>query len=585
MTTEYTNNFRFNLPDFRMGPWHDLVNTNTVRIDQLLMSIYQGVDTSPWQNNYNYKAGVTAVDNADNSFWVCVVDHTSAPAPTTFAEDRLAHPTYWNRVVVGIAPRGPWLNDTHYLVNDMVSDASQGVIAICITEHISSPDPATIRDDAANWTFIVDMTGTDALDASLVAYDDSTGYTGAGDVDVALDWLASVSHTNEAAIASIGPVVVEHEARLDTAESEIDVAQAQLADHDTRISSNTATIGSHTTQIAAITASDTAQNARLTSIEGAGYIGEAPNDGNKYARQSHAWIPIDTAAVLVSDTAPASAPDNALWWESDTGQLYIRYNDGDTTQWVVAVPQLDAGSFLSSDPNANQVVRTDAAQATLTTTQKRQAQQNIFLAPTITRLLSGSGTYNTPTGCTWLRVRMVASGAGGCGSGTAAVAGTAGNNTTFGPHTANGGGAGSASSGGIGGSGTIGAGGVGYVHPGGGGEGGNAQITTNDIRSGGMGGSSMMGGGAYGMYYGNPGAAAAVNSGGGGGGGGSNNAAIQSGPGGGGGGGLDIIIAAPAASYAYSVGASAAGGAAGTGGLAGGASGSGQILVEEHYGS
>ena len=381
MTTEYTNNFRFNLPDFRMGPWHDLVNTNTVRIDQLLMSIYQGVDTSPWQNNYDYVAGVTAVDNADNSFWVCVVTHTSAPAPTTFAEDRLAHPTYWNRVVVGIAPRGPWLNDTHYLVNDMVSDASQGVIAVCITEHVSSPDPATIRDDAPYWTFIVDMTGTDALDASLVAYDDSTGYTGAGDVDVALDYLASVSHTLEDQVASIGPVVIEHETRLDTAESEIDVAQAQLADHDSRISSNTAAIGTHTTQIAAITASDTAQNARLTAIEGAGYVNDAPADGNKYARKDHAWIPIDTAAVLVSDTPPAGAPDNALWWESDTGQLYIRFNDGDSVQWVVAVPQLDAGSFVAKGGDTMTGPLIQAPASAWTAAQQQNNRQAIYAAP------------------------------------------------------------------------------------------------------------------------------------------------------------------------------------------------------------
>jgi hypothetical protein len=42
--------------------------------------------------------------------------------------------------------------------------------------------------------------------------------------------------------------------------------------------------------------------------------------------------------VLVSDTPPVGAPDNTLWWESSTGVLYIRFNDGSSTQWVATLP-------------------------------------------------------------------------------------------------------------------------------------------------------------------------------------------------------------------------------------------------------
>jgi hypothetical protein len=157
MTTEYTTNFRLNLPDFRMGPWHDLLNTNTVTIDALMMSVLQGVDTRVWTNNTLFTAGMTAIDPADSTFWVTSVSHTSAPLPTTFAQDRAAHPTYWNRVVVGVAPRGEWKNSTHYLVNDMVTDGDDGIIAVCIQEHTSSATPATIRTDGIYWTFIADV--------------------------------------------------------------------------------------------------------------------------------------------------------------------------------------------------------------------------------------------------------------------------------------------------------------------------------------------------------------------------------------------------------------------------------------------
>lgn len=157
MTTEYTTNFRLNLPDFRMGPWHDLINNNTITIDELLLSVLQGVDTRPWTNNTLFTAGMTAIDLSDNTFWVCSVTHTSAPLPTTFAQDRAAHPTYWSRVVVGVAPRGEWQNSTHYLPNDMVTDGNEGIIAVCVTEHTSSAIPATIRDDEVYWSFIADV--------------------------------------------------------------------------------------------------------------------------------------------------------------------------------------------------------------------------------------------------------------------------------------------------------------------------------------------------------------------------------------------------------------------------------------------
>lgn len=42
-----------------------------------------------------------------------------------------------------------------------------------------------------------------------------------------------------------------------------------------------------------------------------------------------------SALVLVSDTPPVAPADNSLWFESDTGRLYLRYNDGNSTQWIL----------------------------------------------------------------------------------------------------------------------------------------------------------------------------------------------------------------------------------------------------------
>ena len=40
--------------------------------------------------------------------------------------------------------------------------------------------------------------------------------------------------------------------------------------------------------------------------------------------------------VAISDTAPLLAAPGSLWWESDSGILWIRYKDADTEQWVQA---------------------------------------------------------------------------------------------------------------------------------------------------------------------------------------------------------------------------------------------------------
>ena len=62
---------------------------------------------------------------------------------------------------------------------------------------------------------------------------------------------------------------------------------------------------------------------------------EAPTDGQQYARQSAAWAAVNIPpGTTIADAPPASPVHGQLWWESDTGNLYICYNDGTSTQWV-----------------------------------------------------------------------------------------------------------------------------------------------------------------------------------------------------------------------------------------------------------
>lgn len=85
-----------------------------------------------------------------------------------------------------------------------------------------------------------------------------------------------------------------------------------------------------------------------------------PPGGPTYLYKAPRWTAKPAPAVVIppgttiSDTAPASPVHGQLWWESDSGNLYIYYNDGNTTQWVVANPtgigeQGDPGVSLVAD--------------------------------------------------------------------------------------------------------------------------------------------------------------------------------------------------------------------------------------------
>ena len=38
--------------------------------------------------------------------------------------------------------------------------------------------------------------------------------------------------------------------------------------------------------------------------------------------------------VTISDDPPVGPRSGELWWESDSGDLFVYYNDGDSSQWV-----------------------------------------------------------------------------------------------------------------------------------------------------------------------------------------------------------------------------------------------------------
>lgn len=258
------------------------------------------------------------------------------------------------------------------------------------------------------------------------------------------------------------------------------------------------------------------------------------------------------------------------------------------------------GVIVGSGANtyANQAVGANGQVLTADSTQPNGVRWGSGIAlnaPTVQKFLSASGTYTTPVSPAplYIRVRMAGGGGGGSGgSGSSAFNGGnggAGGNTTFGTTllVANGGagGVGGASGGGgAGGTSSLGTGPIGTAISGGNGGGGQNSTAAGIYLAAGPGGAGPLGGFGAGAGASGAGYAAIPNTGGGGGGGGTNaTATTQAGGGGGAGGWIDAIIASPAATYAYAVGAGGTAGAAGTGGFAGGAGGSGYIEVTEYY--
>lgn len=211
--------------------------------------------------------------------------------------------------------------------------------------------------------------------------------------------------------------------------------------------------------------------------------------------------------------------------------------------------------------------------------------------PTITKLLANfsPGTYVTPIGVKYIKIRMVGGGGGGSGGGLdGGAAGGTGGATTFGSSllTANGGapGTGTNPDGGSGGTSTINLPAYGIAQKGNGGISVvNRPLNTTNASAGGTGGASPFGGvGKSGMLQ--TGEAPEANSGSGGTGGAGAAAGNHNGGAGGGSGGyIEARIDSPDSSYSYTVGTGGSGGSGDNGGYSGSAGASGVIIIEEYY--
>lgn len=272
---------------------------------------------------------------------------------------------------------------------------------------------------------------------------------------------------------------------------------------------------------------------------------------------------------------------------------------------------------LKSTNGDSPINMTNGAQVVITPAAQTYKGPTTTILTTASNGGTGTGTYTVPDGTSWLRVRMVGGGAGGCGAGSTIISlGASGGTTYFGstsflfcdgaaqavspafgahPYSE-------------GGSATIGSALVGIALKGADGNGGAAGFLTSSaspevLNQGAPGGSSPFGGAGQPGYASNitiivtnvPHPAATPNTGSGGGSAGAVSHTPSSyygftGPGGGAGGYIDVIIPSTVlvSTYAYQVGHGGAGGVSVVStdpnqSPNGGDGASGQIVIEEHY--
>jgi hypothetical protein len=90
-------------------------------------------------------------------------------------------------------------------------------------------------------------------------------------------------------------------------------------------------------------------SAPLATDQLAGSIIEPPPDGKSYVRiratnGTSSWV-LKEGGVIISDTPPPDPTAGTLWWESDSGNMFIWYVDADGGQWVQVS---GGGGYLSA---------------------------------------------------------------------------------------------------------------------------------------------------------------------------------------------------------------------------------------------
>jgi hypothetical protein len=310
-----TPNLGLGLIEFNFPNWADDANDNTKILDAGFSAIGISVKGA-WTNSTPYNIGDLVVDTDTNSLWRANVDHISAPY-NSFEDDRLANPLYWTDASLAIHARGLYTSATTYYPNDvMYRDVSQYTWAMATRQFVST----TWDNDLAENNIVI------IFDASQAATDSANSAI-----------AAAGSATNAANSASAANTSASNASNSAVAAGNSASAAASSATSASISASSAATSANSAAASLAAMLPDAPHDNKYYGRYNESWqlvLAEAPTDGIVYSRKSGNWVP-STGAMLVADAAPSPPLANGtLWFESDTGNTFMWYQDSDSSQWI-----------------------------------------------------------------------------------------------------------------------------------------------------------------------------------------------------------------------------------------------------------
>lgn len=283
------------LINFNFPNWGDDANKNMQIVDAAF-SILGITISGAWFNDTAYVSGSLVVDITNNTVYRCLVSHTSA-STGSFADDRAAHPTYWQLYSTTVTGRGQWLTATQYFPNEVVFDGY--VWAIAAKNFVSG---VTLAADIAAGNFVTIVNGT------AIVTDANTAKTAAQ--TAATNSAASATASANSATASAGSAT--------TATTQAGIATTQAGN-----AAGSATTATTQAGIATTKASDAATSAAtaLTHENNTAAIYDAFDDRYLGSKGSDPTLDNDGNALLVG----------ASYWS--TVSTVLKYWSG--SAWIV----------------------------------------------------------------------------------------------------------------------------------------------------------------------------------------------------------------------------------------------------------
>lgn len=334
-------------------------------------------DSENWQLVFSTGDAVDTIeDNADAAAASAAAADASSDSAEAYANSAAISAASAN--VDKIEWKGIWFAGTAYNPNDAIE--YQGTSYIAKTANVDKPP------------------NTNPLDWDLLAKRGADGPAGGGGGDMLRAQNLADVQDPVVSLANIGGVSksyvdTQNTAQDDAVATSISDIQADISGLETDISDVTTSVNNRV-----LKTGDTMGGALILPAT-------APTDPNQAVTKN--YVDNNSSSVTISVDPPATPKVGSLWWESDSGNLYIYYNDGDSSQWVIATSIPDVGAYIakSGDTMTGQLklvtppiaandatskayvdtgdsgsVRWDAAQF-ISATSQQQARSNIYAAP------------------------------------------------------------------------------------------------------------------------------------------------------------------------------------------------------------